>query len=93
MDTDSYIEPYDQSVDVQTQTGTRAQRDLFGELGVIDNTVIQRLRYLQPREVIFIPRRFEQVHRRVPIPYVAGIEERCTEQLPHDGETELEVRF
>ena len=63
VDADAYIEANDESVDIESQTGTRAEGDLFGEVGVIEQSVIQFRSKLHTLHIIIYAFRFEYVSR------------------------------
>ena len=87
------VEADDESVDIQTESGTRSEGYLACPVGVVEDTVMEVVGELHSGFVIFQSRRREQVRGGGPVPYVSCIDKRGSVEFPYDWETEFEVRL
>ena len=93
MNADAQIEPDDESVNIEPQSGTRTERYLACKIGIIEDTVLQVLGDLQAGDIILESCGLEEIDGGVPVPYIAGIEERGSIEFPNNRKAEFEIGF
>ena len=93
MDSDTQIQTDDQAVQVQTETGTGAEGYLFGEMGVVDDSVVELFVELKAFLIIGVACFLEDIIAVIPVPHIAGINKSSSEEFPDNRETEFEIRL
>ena len=93
VDSNAEVQPDDESVNIEPQSGTRTERYLACKIGIIEDTVLQVLGDLQAGNIILESCGLEEIDGGVPVPYIAGIEERGSIEFPNNRKAEFEIGF